>query len=104
MVRTLAEEIGWKVPETVKVEWHSDCLYNVLKEYMFQSMFLASYTDAFLSNQVRHGILAREEGRRQLLASKSWFAERITQVLPAMGLSDLRERIDTSCFDVDDGE
>jgi len=92
---------GWGVPTGIEVEWHSDCLFDVYKEYMFQKTYGCSYTDAYLSNQIRLGFLSREEAARQLEASKTYFARQVTENLAAIGLPHLKAQIDASCFAVD---
>jgi len=98
MLDALRRDTPWTIPESVISDWHSDCLFFVLKEYMFQMMFGASYTDAFLSNQIRHGILTREDGLAELVRSKEFFAEEVPKTLEVLGLAHLRGKCDTSCF------
>jgi|GEM_PF-455066 len=102
--QTITEELGWCLPNTIKIDWHSDCLFNVFKEYTFQKMYYTSYTDAFLSNQIRHGYISRQEAYKKLLHSKQYYAGRIQEALKRVGLEDLLGSIDFTCFDVDDGE
>ncbi|MGQ9574340.1 MAG: hypothetical protein ACUVUC_03410 [Thermoguttaceae bacterium] len=96
----LESAVGWSLPGRVKRDWHSDCLMHVFKEYMFQKMYRASYLDAFLSNQVRAGVLTRTEAYEKLLASKEYYARELPEVVSALGLDHLRAKIDFSCFDV----
>lgn len=60
IIEYIKEKVDWKIPGDIE-DWHSDCLFNFFKEYMFLSMLGASYTDAFLSNQIRYGIISRED-------------------------------------------
>jgi len=87
----------WCSPRT---DWHSDCIFNVLKEYMFQKMYLTSYTDAFLSSCIRHGLVTREQGIASLAESKRYFRDVLPRVLDELGLVDCQTTIDLSCFDV----
>jgi glutamine---fructose-6-phosphate transaminase (isomerizing) len=98
MRQALTKDTTWTVDPSVTTDWHSDCVFNVFKEYMYQKMLGASYTDGFLSNQIRHGILTREEGLHQLASSKKYFAGQLGPALEAVGLSHLLRRCDTSCF------
>jgi len=98
IAEVLKQETPWSIPESVVSDWHSDCLFNVFKEYMFQRMLGASYTDAFLSNQIRHGMLTREEGLTELARSKEFYAAEVPKTLEILGLAHLRSRCDTSCF------
>jgi glutamine---fructose-6-phosphate transaminase (isomerizing) len=101
IVRTLQQEVGWEIPESVKSDWHSDCYFNVLKEYMFQKMYHVSYTDAFLSNQIRIGLISRERAYGDLLESKRYFAGELKHVLNILGLDRLYGQLASSCFDVE---
>lgn len=60
-VGRVTQEAGWWPPQPGEDDWHSDCHFHAIKDYMFQRMFGAMYMDAFLSNQVRHGILDRDQ-------------------------------------------
>jgi glutamine---fructose-6-phosphate transaminase (isomerizing) len=97
-IRTeLATRTGWVRPDAPD-DWHTDCHYNVFKEYMFQSMYGASYTDAFLSNQIRYGLLTRSQAWSALCKSKAFYASILYDTLDRVGCSDLRGRIDPECF------
>ncbi len=97
----ISEKLNWRVPTDVREDWHSDCLFNVFKEYMFQKMLGVSYSDAFLSNQIRYGLMSREEAMQELLVSKKEFAKAIPDTLKKLGLSDLQNTIDYSCFNLE---
>jgi glucosamine--fructose-6-phosphate aminotransferase (isomerizing) len=92
----------WRKPEEFADDWHSDCVFNIFKEYMFQKMHGISYTDGFISNQIRYGILSREAGWNILLESKRYYAEQIYKALDFVGLKHLSDRIDPSCFEIRD--
>ncbi|MCI5195971.1 MAG: hypothetical protein D3919_07010 [Candidatus Electrothrix sp. AW5] len=100
IVKILQEHTPWSVPKTVVSDWHSDCIFNVFKEYMFQKMLGASYTDAFLSNQIRYGCITREEGWADLVQSKAYYSEEVFKALSFLGLEELRSKCDVSCFKV----
>lgn len=53
---------------------------------MFQKMLGASYTDAFLSNQIRYGSITREEAWKKLVASKNYYADELFRALSIFGL------------------
>jgi hypothetical protein len=99
--KTIRDELSWKTPGDVQEDWHSDCLFNVFKEYMFQKMFGVSYTDAHLSNQIRFNYITREEAVLQLAQSKKQFAAAIPKAMNELGLNHLMDRVDLSCFEVD---
>jgi len=96
----LKEATGWKQPEHIPDDWHSDCVFNVFKEYMFQKMHGISYMDAFLSNQIRYGLLSREEAWEILIGTKKYYADEILRALDFVGLSYLSGEIDLSCFEI----
>jgi hypothetical protein len=101
IVAALKEETGWGVPAHIKSDWHSDCVFNVFKEFMFQTMFGASYTDAFLSNQIRYGLLTREQAWEELVRSKRFFGDALPEALEIVGLAHLLPRCDRACFEIE---
>lgn len=102
MRQNLISFAGWRPPDAPD-DWHSDCLFNVFKEYMFQSMFGCSYTDAFLSNQVRKGLLSRESALESLLESKKHYRAQVPVTLEKLGLAELVPRLDPACFGSEEG-
>lgn len=98
---TLQEQTAWSVPDSAGPDWHSDCAFNVFKEYMFQRMLGASYTDGFLSNQIRHGLMTRDAAWQQLIESKAHFSRELMRTLTRLDLDHLRSRVDPGCFEVD---
>jgi glutamine---fructose-6-phosphate transaminase (isomerizing) len=100
IVATLKADTPWSVPDTIVTDWHSDCVFNVFKEYMYQQMLGTSYTDAFLSNQIRYGLMTREEAWSELCRSKEFYAHELLRVLPVLRLDHLLPRLDLSCFDI----
>lgn len=101
MTERLVKKTGWKLPDKVLIDWHSDCVFNVFKEYMFQKMFGVSYMDAFLSNQIRQGIVCRDEAWDILLRSKGYFAAEMKSALKFVGLDSLEDKLDLTCFEID---
>jgi hypothetical protein len=99
IIQRLRAQTEWMRPD-IPDDWHSDCIFNMFKEYMFQKMLGISYTDAFLSNQIRHDLISREEARAKLLESKKYYASKILEALTAVGLESLHYKIDISCFDI----
>ncbi len=97
---TLTGETGWRKPGDIPSDWHSDCIFNIFKEYLFQSILGVSYTDGFLSNQIRAGLLTRDRALLQLAESKRYYAQALPDALEQTGLSHLASRIDLSCFDL----
>ena len=100
IISTLKEKTSWSVPDAVVTDWHSDCIFTIFKEYMYQKMFGVSYTDAFLSNQIRYGLLSRDQGWNELLASKEYYAGKLKDALAIIGLEHLESKCDISCFDI----
>lgn len=100
MIKKLTEETGWKKPEDMPDDWHSDCLFNIFKEYMFQKMYGISYTDAFLSNQIRYGLITREKAWDLLKKSKEYYSKQLLTALDIVGLGNMASKIDSSCFNI----
>lgn len=100
IITNLTEATRWRQPDEFPDDWHSDCVFNIFKEYMFQKMHGISYTDAFLSNQIRYGLILREKGWDILVNTKRFYASNIIKALDKVGLAHLSDKIDLSCFDV----
>ncbi|MDD3562192.1 MAG: hypothetical protein PHR32_00765 [Candidatus Cloacimonetes bacterium] len=98
---TITSELEWQIPSEIKEDWHTDCVFNVFKEYMFQKMYGVSYTDAHLSNQIRHGYISRAEAEQKLTESKRFYAESLLPALEFLGAEEIMSQIDLSCFDVE---
>jgi glutamine---fructose-6-phosphate transaminase (isomerizing) len=101
IIRALKAQTAWSIPESVVSDWHSDCIFNVFKEYMFQKMVGASYTDAFLSNQVRHGLMTRSQAWEDLARSKRYYARELGRALSILGMDELQTACDQTCFDIE---
>lgn len=99
ILKSLKEATPWRVPQEIRQDWHSDCVFNVFKEFIFQKTLGVSYTDGFLSNRIRHGQISRAEGAQLLAESKRFFAERLPYAIQATGLDRLADDIDASCFE-----
>jgi hypothetical protein len=96
----LSNEAGWRKPTGIPDDWHSDCTFNVFKEFIFQSMLGVSYTDGFLSNQIRAGLITRDHALLQLADSKRFYAHALPRALEMTGLAHLASGVDLSCFDI----
>ncbi len=92
------QSAGWQKPTGVPSDWHSDCDFHAIKEYMFQKVLGVSYTDGFLSNQIRAGLLTREQAMVELAASKQHFARALEPSMVRRGLSEFFDQIDPECF------
>ena len=101
IVDDLISRVKWERPNTPD-DWRSDCILNAFKEFMFQAMLGSSYTDAFLSNQVRYGIITRPQAWEKLRISKRYFAAEVPRVLKSIGLESMQSKLTLSCFDIGD--
>jgi len=99
-IKAYIKNYEWKEPENVQTDWHSDCLFNIFKEYTFQNCLGVSYTDAFLSNQVRYGLISRDAAFEELKKSKKFFSEKIFDALDELGLEKLKDKINVECFNI----
>jgi len=90
-------KVDWKFPDD-KEDWHSDCLFHYFKEYMFISMYGTSYLEAFLSNQIRYGIISKEEALLKIEESKLTNSTGILNALETLNLKHLKSEINTSIF------
>jgi hypothetical protein len=99
IVENLTSRVGWEKPNAPD-DWRSDCSLNAFKEFMFQSMLGSSYTDAFLSNQIRYGLMTRAEAWEKLKISKKYYAREVPRVLKSIGLESLEKEISLDCFNI----
>jgi hypothetical protein len=95
----LESNTDWNIPNVIEEDWHSDCIFNIFKEYMFQKMIGVTYTDAHLSNQIRYKYITREEALFQLKNSKKYYSKALPEALKFIGVEHLSEKIDLSCFE-----
>ncbi len=68
---------------------------------MFQSELGVSYTDSFLSNQIRYNLIDRDVALEKLKKSKKVFAEKIFQAMDILEMNELKDKIDVNCFKID---
>lgn len=97
----LLNHTKWSLPPEIECSWHSDCVMDVFKEYMMQKMIGASYTDAYLSNQIRCGLIDRTEAYNKLITSKKYYEKQIYSALEKLGLGNVRDKINPAVFQVD---
>jgi hypothetical protein len=69
---------------------------------MYQRMLGATEVDCHLSNQIRHGMMTREQGWSELVKTKSHHALVLPEVLSRLGLQRLLSRLDPACFEIGD--
>lgn len=100
--KALATDTAWERPQKVENDWHSDCTFHIIKEYMFQSMLGVSYADGFLSNQIRAGMMTRQSALAEVLQTRRRLVDSIPYAIRDVGLGDISDRIDLSCFDLTD--
>jgi glucosamine--fructose-6-phosphate aminotransferase (isomerizing) len=98
IIATLRTHTSWSVPEALPSDWHADCQLHILREYMSQRSLGASEVDAHLSNQIRHGLLTREEGWCKLREVKAHHETELLAVLSQLGLDRLAARVDPTSF------
>ncbi len=99
---TIEKETKWSRPKEIQGDWHSDCVFNYYKEYMFQKMLGVSYTDAYLSNQIRYGHITREDAMKELIRSKKDFSTKLKHAIKEIHLEKFEKKIDYSCFDIEE--
>lgn len=85
-VRTIREELDWRLPPDYKTDWRADCAFADLKNYMFLKTVGVSYMDAFLSNMVRDGTITRDEALRRLADEGTISWERIRHAADVLDL------------------
>ena len=89
------DDIGWRLPPGCYSYWRSDCAMAEVKNWMFRHTAGVSYVEAMYANQVRDGVMTREEalGRIETEARVSWpRLEQASKVLE-VPLSFFRQRL-----------
>jgi hypothetical protein len=99
-IKKYIKKFNWEEPDINQNDWHSDCIFNIFKEYTFQNLLGVSYTDAFLSNQLRYGLISRDAAFAELKKSKLFFSEKVYDALDSLGLEDLKDNINVECFNI----
>ena len=73
-------DVGWEIPSNCNSTWRADCSFNEIKNYVFKKNTGMTYTDAFLSNSVRHGVLTRDEALERAKVEGKISQDRIKEV------------------------
>ncbi|MCK9155676.1 MAG: 7-cyano-7-deazaguanine synthase [Paludibacteraceae bacterium] len=95
----IREKVDWYFDEK-KEDWHADCMFHSLKDYMFMKTTNgSSYYLSYLSNQIRHGLMTREEGIEKYNAVMRNSKEELLYSLDVLGWEDLKDKIDLSVYD-----
>ena len=68
--KTLQEEAGWKKPEGA-LSWRYDCMLEPLLDFTYLREFGISTVGVYLSNQIRDGLISREEAMEVLRKSEA---------------------------------
>ena len=79
-------DIGWKIPANCNSTWRADCSFNEIKNYIFKKEMGATYTDAFLSNSIRAGLISREEAIKRAKTEGEISPNRIDEVCKLLGI------------------
>ena len=79
-------ELGWELPAGCNSVWRSDCAFAELKNYMFYRTTGVTYTDTYLSNMVRAGVLTRDEALKRLETEGQFSRQRLEDALEVLGL------------------
>ena len=73
-------ELGWELPPGCFTTWRADCAFAELKNYMLYKTIGITYTDAFLSNMVRAGVLDRDQALDRIKVEGKISPERFEDV------------------------
>jgi predicted subunit of tRNA(5-methylaminomethyl-2-thiouridylate) methyltransferase len=98
---TIEKNTKWSSPKEIKDDWHSDCIFNYYKEYMFQKMLGVTYTDAYLSNQIRYNHITRKEAIKKLIRSKKDLSSKLKYAIKEINLEKFEKEIDYECFNIE---
>lgn len=80
------EKLGWILPSGCFSTWKTDCVLAELKNYMFRYTSGISYTDAFISNMVRDGVITKDNAVQRLKVESRISLERFSESLRLLGL------------------
>lgn len=84
---TVQEELGWRLPPDCTTTWRADCDFAEVKNYMYEKVCGATYTDGFFSNLIRAGLMSREEAVAKLRNGSYISRPRVIRALEVLGLS-----------------
>jgi len=84
--RVVSSVLGWTLPPDCTTTWRADCDFADLKNYMFEKVCGATYTDGYLSNLIRAGQMTREDALSQLHNGSYISWNRVRRALHIMGL------------------
>jgi len=84
--RIVTSMLGWSLPPDCYTTWRADCDFAELKNYMFERVCGATYTDGFFSNLIRSGQMTREKAISQLHDGTYISWNRIRRVLDTLNL------------------
>lgn len=79
-------KVGWELPANCISTWRADCPFGEIKNYMFKKMTGVNYVEAYYSNQIRAGIIDRDEALKRL-EKEGRNPARLAEVCRILGLS-----------------
>jgi len=85
-VRTIQQELGWRLPPNCADTWRADCTFADAKNYMFYKTVGATYLDVFLSNLIRAGQITRDQAVARLKADAAAPWRRAKEALAVLGV------------------
>jgi hypothetical protein len=79
-------DVGWEMPENCNSTWRADCSFNEIKNYIFKQEKGVTYTDAYLSNMIRVGVLTREEALKRVEVEGQISPDRLKEVCDILNI------------------
>ena len=80
------KKVGWELPANCESTWRADCPFGEIKNYMFKKMTGVNYVEAYYSNQIRAGVISRDEASKRL-EKEGKNLPRLAEVCRILGLS-----------------
>lgn len=86
-VNNFLSEYDLKIPSNCNSSWRADCSFSELKNIMFSKAAGMTYTDAYLSNMVRAGVMTRAEALNRVSTEGKVSPERLKEVCDILEIS-----------------
>lgn len=66
VMRTITNELGWRIPEKMTSSWRSDCNINVIRQYLYRETLGFTKNEELLSQLIRSGKITRVKAMERL--------------------------------------
>lgn len=86
ILKTITEELNWRIPDKMSSSWRSDCRVNVVRQYLYQELLGFTKNNELLSQLIRNGYMTREEAMDRLDRENQTDPEFLNEILVDLGM------------------